>query len=76
MEPMTLADLTAAQDAMNAAITQAVNDFLATCPDVTIHHGTINIQYGAEGQRVPFVQTSVECAIDNARITRRAPEVA
>ncbi|MCE9679625.1 hypothetical protein LZP69_10680 [Shewanella sp. AS1] len=72
---MTLNDLATAQDAMNAAINQAVSDFLTACPDATFQHGHINLQYPAEGGSVtPVASTTVECTVDGARITRRLPE--
>lgn len=72
---MTLDELAQAQDTMNAAINQAVSDFLTTCPSAVFQHGHINLQNSAEGGgAVPVASTSVECSIEGARISRRVPE--
>lgn len=70
---MSLSVLSAAQDTLNAAIKTAVESFLED-PAVNLQHGNISAYRQPEGELVVKVTTTIDAVIDNARITRTAPQ--
>lgn len=70
---MQINELALAQDTMNNAIKEAVETFLAE-PSVNFQHGNVQAHRDVTGVVVVNVTTSVDAVIDNARITRTAPQ--
>lgn len=70
---MELQELATAQDTMNANIKLAIETFLAD-PTVNFQHCNAYAHRDATGNVVVTVTTSVDAIIDNARVTRMAPQ--
>lgn len=70
---MSLSVLAAAQDTLNASIKTAVESFLED-PAVNLQHGQITAYRDPSGELVVNVTTTIDAVIDNARITRTAPQ--
>lgn len=70
---MSLSVLAAAQDTLNASIKTAVESFLED-PSVNLQHGQITAYREHDGNLVVNVTTTIDAVIDNARITRTAPQ--
>ena len=70
---MSLAVLAAAQDTLNDTIKTAVESFLEDSA-VNLQHGQITAYREPDGNLVVNVTTTIDALVDNARITRTAPQ--